>query len=164
MLRITRYTPTLFIAQHVPWVIAGALFLFIMGFVTPGVLLAFDGVWHGLLFAALGGGLGFAAMCVFVERLMLRLDATDDTATIRRLTILKRTSTTIPLGDVIEADTESLRDHETGRRQSRPVLRLKNGESLPVTQIYSSGPGADRLAEKVNGWLADRRAYFPKGG
>jgi hypothetical protein len=164
MLKIKRYTPTLFIAQHVPWVIAGALFFFIMAFVTPGLLLAFDGVWHGVLFAAAGGGLGFAAMCVFVERLMLRLDAQDGTATVRRLTILKRTSTTIPLDEVIEAATESIRDQETGRRQSRPVLRLKNGESLPITRIYSSGSGADRLVEKVNGWLEDRKLYFSDKG
>jgi hypothetical protein len=158
--KVTRYTPTLFIAQHVPWVIAGALFFFIMAFVTPGILLAFDGVWQGLLFAAVGGGLGFAAMCVFVERLMLRLDAKDGTATVRRLTMLKRKTMSVPLSEVQKAEVQRSRDADTGRTLSRPVLLLNNGETLPITEIYSSGQSADQLAEKVNDWFEDRKAHF----
>ena len=152
-MKVTRDTPTLFIAQEVPWGIAAALFFFIMAFVTPGVLLAFDGVWQGLLFAAAGGGLGFGAMCVFVERLMLRLDARLNTATVRRLTMLKAKTVSVPLHTVLSAEVHQSRDLDSGKVLSRPVLRLAGGDTLPVTEIYSSGPRATRLVSRVNGWL-----------
>lgn len=162
-MKIKRNTPELFVAEEVPWFIAIALFFFIMAFVTPGVLIAFEGEWLGLVFALLGGGLGFAAMCVFVERLQLILDAASGTVVIRRRTILSHRETLLPLAEVVRAVTEStVSSGKSRQRLHRAALVLEDGtgegETIhPVTEVYSSGGGAKKLVTGVNGWLQDRR-------
>ncbi|MEQ9257582.1 MAG: hypothetical protein RIG84_00645 [Roseovarius sp.] len=162
-MKIKRNEPDLLVAEEVPWFMAIMLFLFIMCFVTPGVLIAFTGEWLGLLFALMGGGLGFAAMCVFVERLQLILHAPSGTATIRRRTILGQSETSLPLAEVARAVVESrTSSQQSGSRLSRPALVLEDGTgegalTHPVTQVYSSGNRAETLVRAVNGWLEARQ-------
>lgn len=163
-MKIRRNTSDLLVAEQVPLLLALALFGFIMAFVTPGVLLVFAGEWLGLVFGTLGGGLGFAAMCVFVERLQVILDAASRTITIRRRTVLSHREITLPLTELIRATTESTRSSgKTRRRLFRPTLVLDdgtgNGEVVhPITEVFSSGTGAARLAAAINDWLSSHRA------
>lgn len=163
-MKIKRNAPDVLVAEEVPWFMASMLFMFIMWFVIPGVLIAFSGEWLGLLFAALGGGLGFAAMCVFVERLQLILHAPSGTATIRRRTILSHSETQLPLSEVAKAVVESSKGNKAPRsRLTRPALVLRDGTgdgmlTHPVTQVYSSGNGAAELVRAVNLWLEACRA------
>lgn len=60
-MRVKRNTPDVFVAKKIPWFMAMMLVTFIFSFVAPGLAIAFDGVWQGLLFALGGGGLCFAA-------------------------------------------------------------------------------------------------------
>lgn len=166
-MKIRRNTPDLLIAEYVPWFLAVMLFLFIMAFVTPGVILLFSGEWAGLLFAGLGGGLGFAAVCVFVERLQVILDAASGTATIRRRTVLSYREDVFPLSELSRAVAESTTSNSNGSRQTlyRPTLVLQDqsgeGELLqPVTDVYSSGGSAKRLVSAINAWMDARGAGF----
>lgn len=167
-MKIKHNTPDLLIAEDMPWFIAIMLFIFIMAFVTPGVLMAFDGVPAGLLFAVAGGGMGFAGMAIFVERLQVILDATANTATIRSRTILRYRETVFPLTDVRYATGHTTlsggeSDRSRPRRQvHRPSLVISDGAGEddilhPVTEVYSSGGGTARLVRAVNTWLEQNR-------
>lgn len=159
-MKIRSNTPDLLVAERVPVLLALGLFTFIMAFVTPGVLLFFAGEWMGLAFGMLGGGLGFMAMCVFVERLQVILDAAAQTAIIRRRTMLSHRETTLPLVELVRATTEST--GKTHKRLFRPALVLDDGtgegEILhPITDVFSSGTGAARLVAAINDWLSTAR-------
>ena len=158
-MRIKRNTADVFIAEEVPWLIAIMLVLFIFAFVAPGVAMAFDGVWQGLLFALAGGGMGFAALCVFVERLQVILDRRSGLITLRRRTVLKYDQQQVPLSAFVRAETDETTSRKDGRTRQlyRPTLVLadEGGEALyPVTQVYSSGGSADRLVKAINRWHA----------
>ena len=102
-MKIKRNTPDIFVAEEVPWLIAIMRILFIFAFVAPGVGMAFDGFWQGLLFALAGGGMGFAARCVFVERLQVILDRRSGLITLRRRTVLKYDQQKVPLDAFVRA-------------------------------------------------------------
>jgi len=158
-MKIKRNTPDIFVAEEVPWLIAIMLILFIFAFVAPGVGMAFDGFCQGLLFALTGGGMGFAALCVFVERLQVILDRRSGLITLRRRTVLKYEHQTVPLDAFVRAETEETTSREDGRTRQlyRPTLVLadEGGEArYPVTQVYSSGGSADRLVKAINRWHA----------
>lgn len=162
-MKIRRNTPDMLVAEQVPLLLAIGLFAFVMAFVTPGVVLLFAGEWLGLIFGTLGGGLGFAAMCVFVERLQVILDAAAQTATIRRHTMLSQREITLPLVELVRATTESTGSKGKSRaRLFRPALVLDDGtgegEILhPITEVFSSGTGAARLVAAINDWLSTTR-------
>ena len=160
-MKIKRNTPDVFIAEAVPWFMAIALFFFIFAFVGPGIFLVFEGEWLGLIFALGGGGLGFGAMCVFVERLQLILDTGSGHITLRRRTILSSTEDTLPLAALQKAEVESsYTNSDNGRRRIyRPTLVLDEGDGpkfYPITEVYSSGRGADRLVRAINAWIDKR--------
>ena len=162
-MKIRRNTPELLVAERVPVLLALGLFAFIMAFVTPGVVLFFAGEWMGLAFGTLGGGLGFAAMCVFVERLQVTLDAARRTITIRRRTMLSHREIILPLVELVRATTECTGSSGKSRqRLFRPALVLDDGtgegEILhPITDVFSSGTGAARLLAAINDWLGTAR-------
>ncbi|MEQ8897203.1 MAG: hypothetical protein RID23_08930 [Roseovarius sp.] len=160
-MKIRRNTPDMLVAERVPLLLAMAMFVFVMAFVTPGVMLIFAGEWLGLAFGTLGGGLGVAAMCVFVERLQIILDAAGQTATIRRRTMLGHREVILPLVELVRATTESTQSSgKTRQRLFRPTLVLDDGtgETLhPITDVFSSGTGAARLVAAINDWLATSR-------
>ena len=158
-MKIKRKTPDVFVAEEAPWFIAIMLVLFIFAFVAPGVAMAFDGVWQGLLFALAGGGMGFAALCVFVERLQVILDRHSGLITLRRRTVLKYDQQKVPLDAFVRAETEETTSRKDGRTRQlyRPTLVLadEGGEArYPVTQVYSSGGNAERLVKAINRWHA----------
>ncbi len=163
-MKIKRNTPDVFVAEEIPWLIAIMLVLFIFCFVAPGLGIAFDGVWQGLLFALAGGGMGFAALCVFVERLQVILDRRSGQITLRRRTILKYEQRLLPLDALIRADVQSTTSRKNGRRRelTRPAIVLsENGNEAvyPITQVYSNGASSERLVREINKWLDQPRTY-----
>lgn len=158
-MKIKRNTPQVFVAEEVPWFIAIMLVIFIFCFVAPGLAIAFEGVWQGLLFALGGGGMGFAALCVFVERLQVILDRREGMITLRRRTILKYTQTRLPLDALLKAETQWTSSRKNGRTRSlsRPALMLSEDgaeKAYPVTQVFSSGGSAEGLTDAINDWIA----------
>lgn len=164
-MKIKLNTSKIFVAEEVPWLIAIMLVLFIFCFVAPGLAMVFDGVWVGLIFAFVGGGMGFAALCVFVERLQVILDQKHGLITLRRRTVLKHQQKTLPLDAFLRAETQVTTSRKEGRTRQlyRPVLVVsENGDETihPVTEVYSSGARAERLVQAINAWAAKA---MPKG-
>lgn len=148
-----------FMAEDVPWLIACMLVLFIFCFVAPGIGMAFDGVWQGLLFALAGGGMGFAALCVFVERLQVILDRRAGLITLRRRTVLRYEQKQLALDGLLRAEVQTTTSRKDGRTRQiyRPALVIsEHGREAihPITAVYSSGASADRLVKAINQWIA----------
>ncbi len=151
----------IFVAEDVPWLIAIMLVLFIFCFVAPGLGMAFDGVWEGLLFALAGGGMGFAALCVFVERLQIILDRREGMITLRRRTVLKYQLRQFPLDGLLRAEVQTTISRKDGRTRQlyRPALVIAEDDDEkrhPVTEVYANGPAAERLVKAINAWIAQR--------
>ncbi len=160
-MKIKLNSANILVAEEMPWLIAIMLVLFIFAFVALGLGIAFDGVWEGLLFALMGGGLGFAALCVFVERLQVILDAREGLITLRRRTVLKYEQKVLPLDALLRAEAQWTTSRKDGRTRnlSRPALVVTEDGAekiYPVTQVYSNGPGTERLVNAINDWAAQR--------
>lgn len=124
-MKIRLNNSNIFVAEEMPWLIAIMLVFFIFAFVAPGLGIAFDRVWEGLLFALAGGGMGFAALCVFVERLQVIIDAREGLITLRSRTVLRYRQTVLPLDAFVRAKAEqttSRKKTATGNAASGPRL------------------------------------------
>ena len=138
------------------------LLLFTLIFVAIGLFLVFRGIWLGLIFAVVGGGLGLAAMAFLVERLQLILDAAARTATIRSRTMLRHRETELPLDSITHAIVEKTSRHTSG---GKPLTRTSliiadKGETRthPITETYHGGGDAKTLTGVLNDWLKTHRS------
>ena len=141
------------------------LFCFTMIFVAAGLVVVASGEWLGLVFGGLGGGLGIAAMAVFVERLQVVLDARAGVARISRRTMFRQRETGFDLSRVLGAELQNATSNRDGRRRtlSRPAFKVTHGTDLdphahPITEIYSSGRGPETLVTALNHWLEAHRS------
>ncbi|WP_299845860.1 hypothetical protein [uncultured Roseovarius sp.] len=166
-MKIKKNTPELLIAGETPWFLAIMLLFFTLTFAAIG-LLTLTQHWAGLIFLFVGGGLGVGAMCVFVERLQLILDARAETLTLRSRTMFRYTETVLPLKDVLRAETET--GHSNSRNGvnspqslSRVTFIIRDGSGtdgttiLPLTSVMSTGKGAATVTHAANEWLKDLR-------
>lgn len=155
-MKVIRNTPDHLILEETPWILGIAMVGFILSFVGPGLFLVVSGDWMGLFFAGVGGGLGFMALAVFVQRIQLILDRRAGTLTLRHATILRYIQEVIPLTHLQGAELES-RVGSKGRRLVRAELVLSSGTGtrrLPVTEVWTNGGGPGRTVASVNAWLA----------
>ncbi len=165
-MKIKHDTPDLLIAGETPWFIAIMLLFFTLVFAGIGLLILSQGIWAGLVFLIVGGGLGLGAMGVFVERLQLILDAQSETLTMRSRTIFRHNETVIPLKDVIRAQSESTLSGTATQDSSKPRQRvsrlafvLHDGAGTggtviqPMTSVMSSGSAAGNVTREINEWL-----------
>jgi hypothetical protein len=160
--KITRNTRDQLILADTPWFIGIMLIFFILAFVGPGVAMALSGTWEAIFFALFGGGMGFAAFCVFVRRVQVILDHPRNRLLIRRQSVFGYEAVEHQLQHLARAEVESTTSRRDGRTSTlyRPVLVLEGGMSAgrhPVVEAYSSGSGAQRLTDAVNAWLKDHR-------
>lgn len=160
-MKVTRNTPDQLILADTPWFIGIMLIIFILAFVGPGLLLASEGgenLFFGLLFALIGGGLGFGAFAVFVRRVQVILDRSRNLVLIRRQSVFGYDTVEHELSNLSHAEIESTTSRSEGRTSTlyRPVLILGQGMSAgphPIVEAYSSGSGSKRLVQAVNEWL-----------
>ena len=154
-MKVTRDTPDQLILEESPWLLGIGMVGFILAFVGPGLFLVMSGEWMGLFFAAIGGGLGFMALAVFVQRIQLIFDRGAGTLTIRRATILRYGQETFPLPDVLGVELES-RIGGKGRQMKRAalVLSARTGRTLhPITEVWTNGAGPGRTVAAIADWL-----------
>jgi hypothetical protein len=163
-MKVTRNTPNQLILSNTPWFIGITLVLFVLCFVGAGLFMASEGgegILFGIFFAVFGGGMGFGAFCVFVRRVQVILDRSQDSIVIRRQSIFGYDSVEHELSNLSHAEVEttnSSRDRTTSKMH-RPVLILEKGMSAgrhPIVESYVSGHGAQRLVDAVNDWLPAR--------
>lgn len=168
-MKVTRDSPDLLIVEEMPGLMAVGLSFFTLLFAGIGLLVMSETLPGGLVFLLVGGGMGIAAIGIFVERLQLILDGRTGTATLRSRTIFRHRETVLPLADVLRATGETtLSGGDTSsdpsrvrRRMHRPSLVLSDGaggEVLhPITEIYDSSRNSGEIVRAVNAWLDARR-------
>ncbi|MEM6659758.1 MAG: hypothetical protein AAGB28_15545 [Pseudomonadota bacterium] len=164
-MKVTRNTPDQLILSDTPWLIGLALVIFILCFVGAGLFMATEGgegLLFGIIFALLGGGLGFGAFCAFVRRVQVIFDRNSNSILIRRQSVFGYDTIEHKLSNLSHAEVEtttSTRDSKTSKMH-RPVLILEKGMSAgrhPVVHAYVSGRGAYRMVDAVNDWLPARK-------
>jgi hypothetical protein len=154
-MKVTHDTTELLVLDHVPWGLAVLLMLPLLLFTFAAIGIFAAGDWAGAAGAVPGAVLFAMALVVFVERLQLILDRRTGTVTLRCRTLWRYRQDTYALASLARARVESKRGSK-GKRLYRPVLVFDAGEDRgvwPVTEIYSSGQGADRTAAAINRWL-----------
>jgi hypothetical protein len=168
-MKIKHKAPDLLIASQTSWFMATLLFLFVMLFAVNGLLLMSQSSALALVLILGGGGMGVIAICLFVERLQLVLDAQTRTVTISAHTIFNHKWAVISLDDLLYAAAQTTQSsnltNPTDIRQSvsRTSLVLRDGTTSvgttiqPISGVYSKDRSAATVVCDINGWLKDLR-------
>lgn len=157
-MKIIRETPDQLIIENNPvWL---AIFVTIFGLVFLGVGLFIvssePGVGHAFIAGGLGISIGFNM--IFVRRTQLILDTTRNLLELRRRGWLGYSSRIWELRYLERVIVETSRSGDTDTH--RAALLINGGMDAgthPITWVYSSGRGAERAQNAVNGWLDSYR-------
>lgn len=106
----------------------------------------------GLMAAMFGG-----AFVIFVRRTTVIFDRIAGTVVIRTKSMLGPSETTHALASISRASVEtstnrSASDSGTRGKTYRTVVHV-DSEVVPLTQIYTGGDSAERMAKAINDWL-----------
>ncbi len=160
-MKLIEETPARLVVEDRPWIIGTAL--------TLGILLCLAlamGLYRESGWLTLGFGLASLLLAVlfvvFVRRVIVIFDRDAQALVIRTRSLTGDSETTLALADVTGAEVETSRSTSTSNDGSRsvsvthrPVLTTRTGP-VPLTQVYSSGSGAETIAAAVNRWLSAR--------
>lgn len=138
-----------------------AAFVTLFGLVFLGIGLSVFGTEPGTGLAFIAGGLGIAIgfNMIFVRLTQLILDKPRDLVELRRRGWLEYSSLTWELRYLDRAIVETSRSGDTDTH--RAALVISGGMDAgthPITWVYSSGRGASRAMNAVNGWLDSHRS------
>jgi hypothetical protein len=157
-MRIAEETPVRLTLESRPWVLGSVLALVILLMLAIALATVAQNGWLALGMA-LGAGLFGICFVVFVRRVIVIFDRAAGAVVIRSASLLGQTERTLPLAEIREAAVDTSISRSTGSngrstvsRTHRPVLRTPGGE-VPLTEVYSGGDGAGRMAESINRWL-----------
>lgn len=161
-MKITSDTPDLLVIDDRPLFIGIALGVFILIFVGIGLAMLLDGLWAGLIFIIVGGGLGLGAFWAFVRRVQVVFHRPEAWVEFRRRNLFGGSRVRHRLDEIDRAEIEETTSSE-GNVLARVVLVIERGQSVgrhPITLAYSSGSAHLHIAEAINRWLdavRDRR-------
>lgn len=158
-MRVLDSSPTRLTLEDRPMLLGIILAVVIVFLLFLAIATLGESLWVAfavILMAALFAG----AFVIFVRRVNVVLDRDTDTVVILTSSLLGKTETTHALGQVSRASVETSISRSTssgGRRGTtsrthRTVLHI-GAETVPLTQIYSGGDGAERAATAINTWL-----------
>ena len=157
-MKVIRDTPDQLIVENNPiWL---AVFVTVFGLVFLGIGLAVVSTEMalGLMFITAGLGIAIGFNMIFVRRTQLILDTARNLVELRRRGWLGYSSRTWELRYLERAVVETSRSGDTDTH--RAALVISDGIDAgthPVTWVYSSGRGAERAMNAVNGWLDSHR-------
>ena len=154
-MKISTDTPDLLIIEDRPILLGLGLIVFILIFVGIGVGLMLAGEGLGILFALIGGGLGFLAFWAFVPRVQLVFHRPEGWVEFRRKNLFGGSRERIGLAEISRAEIETSNGSEGGATY-RVVLVVDRGQNVgrhPVTLAYSSGASHHMIEAKINQWL-----------
>jgi hypothetical protein len=161
-MRIAEDRPDRLTLEARPWILGSVLAAVIVIMLAVGLFNLRDDPW--LAFAMLlAAGLIGICFVVFVRRVIVIFDRGAGAVVIRTRSVLGQTERTLPLPDVrqVTVETSVTRSRSNGRssvsRTHRPVLQTLAGP-VPLTEVYSGGNGAERIAEAANRWLGTPQA------
>jgi hypothetical protein len=158
-MKLIQETPARLVLEERPWVLGSALIIGILVFLALAL-----GLWTVTVWLTLGFGLAalLLAVCfvVFVQRVIVILDREAGALVIRTRNLMGQGERTLALSEVSGAEVETSRSTSTsnngGRTTSvthRTVIATRSGP-VPLTNIYTSGSGAENNAAAINRWLA----------
>lgn len=159
-MKVTTDTPDLLIVEDKPVILGLMLIVFILVFIGIGLWLMLSGEISGLLFATIGGGLGFAAFFAFVRRVQVVFQRPAGYVEFRRRNLFGASRKRYALTEIDRAETEESRSAEGGSTW-RVVLVIGQGQNVghhPITLVYTNSSGHRRTAEAINRWLDAARA------
>jgi hypothetical protein len=155
-MRVIETSSDRLILRSRPWGLGGILIFVILLLLLIAWGTFQDEPWLGLIFLAVALAAG-GLFVLFVRQVVAILDRPAKAVVIRSASLLGQTETTLPLASIKGATVEistSVSSSGGRSRTYRPALRLKGGQpNLPLTEVYSGGPGADQVAEAINDWL-----------
>lgn len=158
-MQIREISPRRLILEDRPWVLGIILAVVILFLLLLAIATAGENLWLGfalLLMTALFG----AAFVAFVRLVIVVFERDAGVVVIRTKSLLGQSETTHPLAGLSHASVETTISRSTssnGRRSTtsqthRTVLHI-GADVIPLTQVYSAGQGAERMATAINDWL-----------
>lgn len=158
-MQVITETPDQLVLEDRPWLLGSLLALGILTFLGLALGLFSTSAWLSLGFGLAAALLGLCFV-VFVRRVRAIFDRRAGALVIRTRSLLGETEKTLALSDITGATVETSRSYSTntnGRGSTsvthRPVLSTRTGP-VPLTQVYSSGSGAETVVAAVSRWLA----------
>lgn len=166
-MQILEISPRRLTLEDRPWVLGIILAVVILFLLFLALATSGQSLWLTfamLLMAALFG----AAFVAFVRRVIVILDRDAGAVVIRSKGVLGQSEATHPLADISHASVETTVSRSTssnGRRSTtsqthRTVLHVGD-KVVPLTEVYSSGDGAELIAGAINDWLRQSSITCP---
>jgi hypothetical protein len=159
-MKIVRNTPEQLILRSTPWLLGVIFIVVILGLTSISLNALLNGdlilAVSLFLFGPMFAGLFFV---LFIQRDDLILDRSRDLLELRHATVLERRKIQHKLRHLKEAIVQTSRSSDNGGPTHRVALVLNGGMDAgthPVTEVYTSGCGAQRAAAAINDWLAAR--------
>lgn len=157
-MKVTTQTPDLLIIDDRPWFVGLSLGIMALIFVGIGITQVLDGELGGLVFVLAVPPFMALFFFIFVRRTQLVLHGPEGWVEIRQRTLLGFNAIRHDLAEIERAIVETSRSSDSDTH--RVTLIIPEGQSAgrhPVTQVYTSGGGAERAANAINHWLEGHR-------
>lgn len=154
-MKIRKNTDHTLIVEDTPWLIGAFFILFVLIFSGVGLFMLLDGVWQGLIFLAIGAGMGPVMAYFIVRRVQVVFHRPEGWVEIRRANLLRRERVRHAIAEVSHAIVQ--RSQSEGKALRRVALVFEHGQSAgihPLTLVYSSLGRPDEIARTINRWLA----------
>lgn len=146
-------TPERLMLRERPWLLGLGVSAAVLIFV--GITLSESAKGNEITGPAIITAIFAMVFAVFVRQEAVVLDRTSGEVIIRRSTLFGVTEKRHPLEGLHKAEAELDKGHSEGRskRPTRAVLVYKSGPKVPLSEIFSSGSGADSAVRAINAWL-----------
>jgi Na+-transporting methylmalonyl-CoA/oxaloacetate decarboxylase gamma subunit len=160
-MKVTANTPDMLIVEDRPIFIAIMLTVLTLVFVGAGVGLLLAGELWGLMFAGLGGGIGFLFLFLFVRRVQVIFHLPERYVEIRRKNLFRARKVRHRLDEVSRAILETSRTDGTTTYRVTLVIEGESAGRHPITLAYSNVGRHRECAAAINDWLDAVRAARP---
>lgn len=160
-MKVTTQTADLLVIDDIPWLIGLSLIAMILTFVGAGIAMLASGNWVGLVFAIAAPAFIGLALVIFARRTQLVINGREGWLEIRERSFVGFNKVRHSLGEVERAVVEQSEGSDSSD-SFRVTLIIPEGQSAgrhPVTDVYTSGDGAERAARAINHWLGVHRAH-----
>lgn len=153
-MKVRHNTPDLLIVEARPWILGVLFAAGAVGFFGAGVvqLVALNIAGLGLI---AGGAFMMLFFYIFVRRVQVVFHRPEGWVEIRQRTIRRYDRVRHDLAEVERAMVQTSNSGDGGPTH-RVALVIPEGQSKgrhPLTNYYTGGSGAERVAKVINGWL-----------
>lgn len=154
-MKVAEDTTQRLIIEDRPIALSLFLLLMVLAFGAVGAALLFRGEIWGLMFIVIGSGIPFGFMFLFVRRVQVVFDRTENRVDFHRKNLLRSRHHDLPLADIARAELQVSKNLK-GPDNYRAALVVDAGPNAghhPITIAYTSGNDHARCVEAINTWL-----------